>query len=210
MIGTLNSIKKNVYNKLHTDDMLENYLYLSNVLNEKDDYIVGHCERVAYYCSLIGKNIDLSPKEMELLVIGAYFHDFGKIAIPREVLNKSGSLSDNEWKIVQLHPVKSAKLLQTAGCPEDAVLAMLHHHENYDGTGYPDGLAGDEIPLLSRIVAVADSYDAMTSKRSYSDEIKKEEALSNIYLGRGIRYDPDIVDAFFDIVQLSYMQLQAV
>jgi putative nucleotidyltransferase with HDIG domain len=210
MVRTLKKIKKNVCSKIRSEDMVKNFLYLSDVLYEKDEYTFEHCERVAYYCSLIGSKIGFSMERMEELILSALFHDIGKIAIPIKILNKQETLSNGEWKIVQSHPKASAKLLQAAGFSENAVSAIHHHHEWYNGDGYPNGLKGKEIPLYSRIISVADSYDAMTTDRSYSGILESDEALRELYYCKNSQFDPDIVDVFTDIIQFSYADLEAV
>jgi len=210
MTKTLNMIKKKVDKKIRTDGMVRNFLHLGDVLLEKDSYTFEHCKNVAYYCSLIGSRTGISTKKMESLIIGALFHDLGKITIPKEILNKPGALSGSERRIVQTHPKASAKMLQTAGCSGDAVSATLLHHERYDGTGYPYGLKGDEIPSLAKIISVADAYDAMMTDRYYSDALEQEEAIQSLHFHKGTQFDPYIVDIFTDTLQYHRTDLRAV
>ena len=203
MINTMNTIKKNVYNKVPIDTLTEKFLHMSNTLYEKDKYTFEHCKRVAYYSSLMGKELNLLEKEMEWLITGALFHDLGKIVIPKKILNKPGALSVNELKVMRSHPETSAMLLKAAGTHDEAVSAALYHHERYDGTGYLQDLKGKEIPLLARIMSVADSYDAMTTNRSYSRALENEEALEEIYINKESQFDPDIADVFIDIMYLT-------
>ena len=210
MIGTFDTIKKKVHGSLKTEGLVRKFLHLSDVLYEKDSYTFRHCSRVALYCSLMGNSMGLSEEKMESLITGAFFHDLGKIAVPKEILQKPGALSGREWDIIRIHPVASAKLLEAAGCPDEAVSAMLHHHESYDGTGYPQGLKGDEIPLLSRIVSVADAYDSMTTTRCYSGIFRNDKAIKELHACKWSQFDPEIVDVFTDIVRLPYIEFEAI
>jgi putative nucleotidyltransferase with HDIG domain len=210
MIKTLNTIKSNVFGTIQPDRMAEDFIHLNDVLSEKDTYTHGHCKRVTYYCSLIGNKLMLSTKRMEILLLGAFFHDIGKISIPNKILKKPGRLNKLERKIIQSHPKISAKLLQMAGCPKDVVSSMLYHHERPDGFGYPFGLNEKNIPLHSKIVSVADSFDAMTSRRCYSDVLETSEALNELYNSKGTQFDPHIVDVFTKIINGQDVMLAAV
>ena len=198
------------YEKMHTDIMTGLLLNLSDALFEKDKYTYMHCHRVSLYCFLTGDRLKLETERMKSLLIGAFFHDIGKISIPNRILKKAGRLSPDEWKIIKTHSQASAGLLHALGFTEDTVSAILHHHERYDGTGYPNGLTNGSIPLFAKIISIADAYDAMTSERCYSGALKKEEALKEICLCKGSQFDPDVVDIFVYATQIPEKVCQAV
>ena len=176
---------------------------LQYMLYGKDKYTYLHGERVSHYCSLISKKMGLSDEINKELNKGAFFHDIGKIMIPHEILKKPAALSDDEKMILQMHPEISAELLKGVRYFRASIPAAKYHHERYDGSGYPCGLAGDQIPLAARVVSVADSYDAMTSDRPYHKHMEKEKALNIMISGKGSQFDPDIVDIFVNIIRGS-------
>jgi len=204
----INKRQMNEYTKIKEKAMTDSIVNLSNVLSEKDSYTFEHCKRVSYYSFLIGKTLGLPYEELTELVTGALFHDMGKIAISDSILNKTGKLSESERETMRIHPKASAELLKMMGCSKESITSMLYHHECYDGTGYPFGLKGNNIPLLSRIISVADTYDAMTTKRSYSKRMDSEEALEKISHCKGSQFDPKITDVFINMMQIPQRQLQ--
>jgi putative nucleotidyltransferase with HDIG domain len=173
---------------------------LLRVLEVKDPYTARHSERTATIALDIAREMGLPQTEIEALRIGALLHDIGKVGVPEAILKKDGPLSEEEWSSILAHPLIGDKLLSSAGGyfkHLDKVRdAILYHHERWDGSGYPEGLKGKEIPLVARIVAVADSYEAMTAKRCYRKAITPEEALEDICRNAGTRYDPEVVRAF--------------
>ena len=203
MKETLNNTKRKMYREIQNHNLADAFLYLSESMFEKDRYTYEHSSRVTYYSSMIGKELNLPLRDMESLIIGAFFHDLGKMSIPEGVLHKQGPLSEKEWNFMKLHPEVSAKALKVIGCTDDIVSAALYHHERYDGSGYPQGLKGKEIPFLARVITVADSYDAMTTNRSYSGALSTEDALKELSSNKGIQFDPDLADVFIKIVQAS-------
>jgi HD-GYP domain-containing protein (c-di-GMP phosphodiesterase class II) len=144
----------------------------------KDPYTAGHSERVRQYCVWMGEHFGLSAYEMRILSYGALIHDVGKIGIPDEVLTKPGKLTEDEFDLVKLHSVHGANIVADIEMFRDCVPIVRWHHERLDGSGYPDGIAGDEIPFLVRVAAVADVFDAMTSDRAYRLCVTAEEALA--------------------------------
>lgn len=169
-------------------------------INSKYDYEQIHTERVSQFCERIALALGLPPKDVEDAKISGSLHDIGKIMISPETLNKTEKLTDREWEEVRKHPMTGYQILR--GVDEYSSLAkvILHHHERMDGKGYPDHLAGEEIPLLSRIITVADAFEAMTASRSYQKTKTLEEAIAELKRCRGTQFDPRIVDVFVEQV----------
>jgi len=142
---------------------------------------------------------DLPPGEIERIRVASLLHDLGKLAIPEEILSKPGELVEPEWRVVAEHPKIGQVILEQAGALRDAATIVLHHHEWYDGRGYPHGLRGEEIPVGARIVAIADAYEAMIAGRPYRAAVSHEEALAELRRHAGIQFDPDLVDRFIDL-----------
>lgn len=165
-------------------------------VDAKDSYTKNHSDRVSYYSVMIGKQLGLKEEELEILKQGALFHDIGKIGIPDSILQKPGKLTDEEYDDIKNHPSIGAKILAPAKIFNDLVPMVLHHHERYDGRGYPVGLSGEDIPLMARIVCVADSFDAMTSDRSYRPRFTTITAIEELENCKGVQFDPVVVDAF--------------
>jgi len=165
-------------------------------VDAKDSYTRGHSDRVSYYSVLIGKQLGLSEEDLDVLKQGALFHDVGKIGIPDAILQKPGKLTDDEYDDIKNHPSIGAKILGPAKIFEPLIPMVLHHHERYDGRGYPGGLKGEEIPFMARIVCVADSFDAMTSDRAYRPRFTVVKAMEEMENCKGTQFDPELVDAF--------------
>jgi putative two-component system response regulator len=171
-------------------------IMLANAIELRDQYTRGHVERVMHYTEMIANNMGLSPGQASPLRFGSILHDIGKIYIKETILCKAGPLSNQEWDEMKRHPIIGAELVKKIPYLVPALPIIRHHHERWDGKGYPDGLAGDEIPLGARIVSVADSFDAMTTVRVYQAAVSSRQALVEIQEGRLQRYDPNVVDAF--------------
>jgi hypothetical protein len=176
---------------------------LIGAVEAKDRYTHGHSRRVAELSSRIGITLGLEPEALRGLHQGASLHDVGKISVPDQILNKPGELSDDEWEAIKEHPVVGWGLAQRAPSLRDSLAAIRHHHERWDGTGYPDRLEGGEIPLAGRIVGVADVWDALTSDRAYRPAWDPERAIAHIAAGAGTLFDPECVDAFLDLMGAS-------
>ena len=176
-------------------------------VDAKDSYTRNHSDRVSYYSVMIGKQLGLNEDELELLKQGALFHDVGKIGIPDAILQKPGKLTDEEYDDIKNHPSIGAKILAPARIFSDLIPMVLNHHERYDGKGYPIGLAGEDIPLMARIVCVADSFDAMTSDRSYRPRFTVIAALEEIERCKGAQFDPLVVDAFMIALKENKQQI---
>jgi len=174
---------------------------LVRTIQAKDPYTSGHSTRVSRYSLLIADKLGLSTKEKHQLYLAAMLHDIGKIGVPDELLNRPGRLTEDEMDKVRNHVQLGASMIEMLGEMHPIVPLIRHHHEGYDGTGYPDGLKGEEIPLISRIVAVADMYDAMTSDRSYRKRRTQEYAISEIERTRGTKLDPRVSDAFLEVLR---------
>jgi putative nucleotidyltransferase with HDIG domain len=169
---------------------------LSATVDARDTYTAGHSRRVAASAAVIARELGLSGPELDLVEQAALLHDIGKIGVPDSVLLKEGPLTAAEWVLMRSHAEEGARIIERLGYLDQVVPGIRHHHERMDGRGYPDGLLGDEIPLAARIIHVADSLDAMTTKRLYREERSFEEALEEIRRGRGTDFCALCVDAF--------------
>ena len=176
----------------------------------RDSYTRGHSDRVSEYSVLIGEKLGLSEEDIKRLRIGGLFHDVGKIGVPDNILQKTGKLTDEEYAEIQHHPTIGAHILSTATIFQDILPIVKYHHERYDGSGYPEKLKGEKIPYLARITAVADSFDAMTSRRVYRNSLPIETVISEIEACKGIQFDPQIADAFLDILRNDYDKIQEI
>ena len=166
-------------------------------LEARDRYTAGHSRRVGKYASRIGRQMGMTTTEVERLHVGALLHDIGKIGIPDAVLLKDGRLTDDEFQIIKTHPDIGVRILERIGAFQEYLGAVGLHHENHDGTGYPRGLRGDDIPLDARIVHVADAYDAMTSNRPYRQRMPEEKVHRILLECSGTQFDPAVIEAFF-------------
>lgn len=169
-------------------------------IDAKDEYTRGHSERVYRYSLQLATRLDLGEEEMRTLSWAALLHDIGKIAISSDILNKPSKLTDEEYRIIKTHPVRGVKVLEPIPQLRHILPAIRHHHERYDGRGYPDGIAGEEIPFLARILAVADTYDAMYSTRAYRPAQTKEFAIGQIREGAGTQFDPRMAEIFLEMI----------
>lgn len=172
---------------------IEGFAY---AIDAKDPYTHGHSRRVTRYCELIARGMGLDEVDVERIRHAAILHDIGKIGLRLESLNKPYPLSPEEIRIFQTHPQKGCKILAPIQFFEELTPIIYHHHEHYDGLGYPDGKAGEQIPLGARILAVADAYDAMTSDRPYRKAMSRDEAIEELRVNAGRQFDPQIVQAF--------------
>ncbi|GIP24274.1 HD-GYP domain-containing protein [Paenibacillus sp. J22TS3] len=174
---------------------------LIHATEEKDTYTAGHNFRVTMYAMKLAEEMKLSPEQLRVVSQGSIIHDVGKIHIPDEILNKPGRLTPEEREIIELHPVKGYDMCRMLGFMKEELDIIRSHHEKWDGTGYPDQLKGHEIPLLARIVAVADVYDALTSTRAYRKAWTHEEAMRMIVENRGTHFDEECVDAWIRVCE---------
>jgi putative two-component system response regulator len=193
-------VKACIRTKRLTDDLerAESILVaLSNAIEAKDSYTEGHAERVAHYSVQIGKKLGLSPDALVRLRLGGILHDVGKIGIPEAILNKPGPLEGEEWVIMRKHPEIGDKICSPLRSLKDVIPIIRNHHERYDGSGYPDGLKGEDIPIEARIVCLADVYDALATTRSYKRAFSREQSIEILRAdaARGL-FDPKVVEAF--------------
>lgn len=175
-------------------------LALARSVEEKDEATAGHCHRLERLAILTGERLGLSGQRLIDLSYGAYLHDIGKIRVPSEILGKAAALSDDEWSEMRQHPKHGEDMLQEKSFLGGAGRIVRAHHERFDGTGYPDGLRGAEIPIEARIIAVVDAYDAITSERPYQPALAKKRALEEIRMGSGTHFDPRVVRAFTSVI----------
>ncbi len=173
---------------------------LAMVVEAKDSATRGHLERTQAYGLALARRIDPALVTEEL-GYGFFLHDIGKVGVPEHVLRKPGPLTADEWEVMRTHPVLGAQIVAPITFLRDAERLVRHHHERFDGTGYPDGLRGEEIPLAARVFAVADAFDAMTSDRPYRRAMSVERAVGEIVDGAGTQFDPEIVRVFVDLVE---------
>jgi putative two-component system response regulator len=176
---------------------------LAYALEAKDVYTSGHSQRVTEISEAIAKHMGLPKETIEKIRLAGLVHDIGKIGVRESVLNKPGSLSEAEFKHVRLHSQTGERILKPIVDDKEILKAVRHHHERYDGWGYPDGLQGERIPLLARIIAVADTFDAMTSERPYRKALTKEEACAEVERCRGTQFDPQAADAFLEVWRVA-------
>lgn len=176
------------------------YRSLAQTIELKDLYTRGHCDRVVEFSLALGKRLGLSGEDLKNLEHGAMLHDCGKIGIPEVILNFPGRLDNEQFEVIRQHPGWGADVARTAGLQRVVVDIILHHHEHYDGHGYPVGLAGDLIPIEARIVAASDVYDALTSDRSYRKALPPDMAEREMISMRGTVLDPTLVDLLLEIV----------
>ncbi|MDQ7821530.1 MAG: GAF domain-containing protein [Candidatus Eremiobacteraeota bacterium] len=189
--------------KLHTDlhDMFSSSIRaLINAIDARDPYTRGHSERVCHYAVKIGESLGLEKEFVQLLEYSAILHDIGKINISDNILLKEGKLTPPEWAKMKQHPVIATRIIDPVKSFRIAMPIIEHHHERYEGTGYPEKLIGEDIPLASRIIAVADSFDAMTSTRPYRRSMSREAAVQEIITNSGSQFDPKVVEAFLELL----------
>jgi putative nucleotidyltransferase with HDIG domain len=169
---------------------------LAATVDAKDHYTLGHSQKVSQYSVMVAEELGLSGREHEIIKYAALLHDLGKIALPDDIIKKPSRLSEQEFEVVRKHPSIGAKIIKEIEALAGMVPIVLHHHERFDGKGYPDGLKGEDIPIGARIVHVTDAYDTMVSARAYRDMLPPELAISELRKNAGAQFDPKIVDIF--------------
>ena len=180
--------------------VLQSLLGLANALEAKDEYTRGHSERVAGLAQRLALAAGLGIAEAKTIAEAGLLHDLGKIGVPEHILRKQGPLTDEEWIAMRRHPLTGAQIVAPLEFFADAALIVRHHHERHDGSGYPDGLKGDGIPVGARIVAIADVYDALTSERPYRRKLARAEAVQIMRDDAGLTLEPRLTELFLDLV----------
>lgn len=184
-------------------DLLNSLQALINIINARDRYTSGHVERVVMYSKALARQLKLDEEDRKSLSLAAYMHDIGKVNLSEKVLNKATPLDDKEWSDIKDHSVVGAHILKEVAILASIAPLVLHHHERFDGNGYPNHLKGKEIPFLSRVLTVVDSFDAMTFDRPYKAGMTWDEAIEELRANKGTQFDPDIVDTFIKIIEES-------
>jgi HD-GYP domain-containing protein (c-di-GMP phosphodiesterase class II) len=182
---------------------------MSGALDAKDRYTRGHSDRVAHVSAEIARALGYTPEAIERVRIAGIVHDVGKIGVPESVLCKPGRLTDEEFGKIRMHPEIGHQILEGIPGLQDILPGVLHHHERFDGKGYPHGLAGEDIPLLARIIGVADTFDAMSSNRAYRSKMPREVVLAEIAKCSGSQFDPRVAEAFLTLDLSEYDRLVA-
>lgn len=208
-IKKINEELKTTYEKLE-NSYLESIETLRYTVEAKDTYTRGHSDRVSEFSVLIGKYVGLSDVDLKTLQIGGLFHDIGKIGVPDTILQKNSKLTDDEYSEIKNHPSIGSHILSTASIFKDIIPIVKHHHERFDGHGYPSQLAGNDIPYLARITAIADTFDAMTSKRSYRDALPLDVVIAEFERCKGSQFDPELADVFLNILRNHYDEIEKI
>ena len=185
--------------KIFTRIFFRHYMPFVETIEARDPYTKQHSANVSAYAMSIAKAYGCSQDEIAKLNVSGNLHDIGKIGIPDTILLKPGRLTDEEYKIIKKHPVIGSNIIGHFGMWTDEQSIIRHHHERFDGKGYPDGLKGEEIPLLSRILSVADVYDALTTDRSYRRKMPDHVAVKIIRENAGSQFDPNVVNIFLKL-----------
>jgi len=209
MIKDINTELKDTYEKLETAYM-ESIETLRLAVDAKDEYTRGHSDRVAAISVLIGKKLGLNEDDLKTLKIGGLFHDIGKIGVPDSILLKESNLTDNEYSQIKNHPSIGAHILSTASIFNDMLPVVKHHHEKYNGNGYPGKLKGEDIPYFARIAAIADTFDAMTSKRPYRDALGVDVFKEELKNFAGEQFDPKLAQVFLEILENDYETVEEI
>lgn len=187
---------------------LETIRMLAAAVEARDPYTGGHLERVTHYAVVVARSLGWASDRLSEAEMGAILHDIGKIGIQDAILRKPGSLTPEEWAHMRTHPEIGTQILRGISFLEPVIPYVRHHHERFDGKGYPDRLAGEEIPIGGRLIAVADSFDAMTSTRPYRPALSVEVALAELRAAAGTQLDPKIVDAFLAAYERGEVSLE--
>ncbi|MFA6941560.1 MAG: diguanylate cyclase [Clostridiaceae bacterium] len=195
----LDELKKDI-DEEHID-LVTSIKTLISVINAKDRYTYGHVERVVFYCKLLASKLKLSEEDKKNFIYGAYMHDIGKINISKDVLLKKMPLTKEEWEILKQHSADGVEIIKPVKSLNNLIPMILHHHERYDGKGYPANLKGEDIPYLARALTVVDSFDAMTSNRPYNKRKTYLEAIEELKKCRGSQFDPEIAAAFIEAIK---------
>jgi len=178
----------------------EALLILVEAIEARDPYTGGHVKAVTDYSLKMGEFLKLDREELKTLEMASYLHDVGKIKVPDDILKAPRKLTPEEWEIMKMHPIWGEEFLKKFTTFKDIAKIVRHHHERWDGKGYPDGLSGENIPFLSRIIVLSDSFQAMTSIRPYKKALSLEEAVEEIRKEKGKQFDPELAEIFIEVV----------
>jgi putative nucleotidyltransferase with HDIG domain len=181
-------------------------LAFANALDAKSPWTMGHSERVSSLSLAIAKEMQFNEDDMEMLKIGSLLHDIGKLGTYDIILEKTEPLTEKEWELIKMHPVKGADILNPVGQLRKVIPIIKYHHERFDGTGYPEGLKDQDIPLSARILCVADTFDALIADRPYKRAMEREQACAYVKQEAGTHFDPDVVKAFLRVFDTSNSQ----
>ncbi|TDX52891.1 HD-GYP domain-containing protein [Orenia marismortui] len=195
------------FSKIELHEFIES---LVKGLESKDLYTSGHSERVAHLAERIALEMNLSKERVFNIHIAGHLHDIGKIGVPDSILKKNGRLTEKEYEEIKKHSVIGYEIINKIKSFKEIAIYIKHHHEHYDGKGYPDNIKAKDIPLESRIISIADSFDAMTSPRHYRTPVKIVEAIKEIKLNSGTQFDPQLVQAINNIYQHDYSFLERI
>lgn len=202
-VGIIITMQINKYKMRHERDneiINESIETFTGFIDAKDSYTNGHSKRVAIYTKLIAKEMGYEGEELDRIYYIALLHDSGKIGVPDNILRKPGRLTDEEFEVIKSHTTRGGEILSNFKSLENAGEGALYHHERYDGRGYPKGLKGEEIPLIARMICVADSFDAMNSSRVYRKNLSKEYIISELENNKGTQFDPKIADIMLKLI----------
>ena len=202
-IKTKQSLKKQLEYKHIT---VESIQAIARTIDAKDEYTNGHSIRVGHYSRLIAQNLGMKEDEVDNIYYIALLHDIGKIAIPDSILNKPGRLTDEEFKVMKSHTTRGAKILKGISTIPQIIEGAKSHHEKYDGSGYPEGLKGEEIPFVARIICCADCFDAMASKRVYKEPFPLDNIISEFERCKGTQFDPHIADVVVKMMKENILK----
>ena len=211
----LNAIRENLQMRLNEKTrqmenvLLQAFTTVANIVDAKDDFKEDHSIHVARYAAAIAKKLGWKDKEVQNIYYSGLLHDIGKISVPDRIIRKNGSLSEKEWKVMRGHTSVGAEMLKDVHMVKMADAVALYHHEKYDGTGYPRGLKGDEIPLEARIVNIANAYDAMCSSRIYHNRFSKSEIIEELHNGSGTEFDPSLVEIVIKMIEDDSFEKEA-
>ena len=186
----------------HLKEMtLQSIHTIVKTIDAKDDYTKGHSQRVSYYSYVLARALGSDEEEANNVRVVALLHDIGKIGVPDAILNKRGSLTDEEFEIMKTHSEVGANILKDITYLPGLEIGALYHHERYDGTGYPKGLKGDEIPYVAKVICIADAYDAMSSNRVYRKRLPEDKILEEFEKCKGFQFDPKMTDTFINLIK---------
>lgn len=186
--------------------MIQAITTVANTIDAKDDYTKGHSIRVAHYAKALARKLGWTEEEVQNIHYIALLHDIGKIGVPDSVLNKPFKLTNIEFELIKNHTIMGAEILKDIKMFQDVNIGAKYHHERYDGKGYPNGLKGEEIPLVARVIGIVDSYDAMTSNRVYRKRLQDEVVKEELLRGRGTQFDPYLIDKFMELLEEGNLQ----